>query len=226
MRAGVMSAGLFGITGTTEAVKEREPIPAVVGGPRGWNQDSFATQQIRTLVRQVFQADTIPEIRQVVFSAVDRDTDVSDICQRLGQALASETGKEVVVVTSENQTVHGGPIRMPYGRRDAVHVGGNLWRLVVPRSATSDQSRETLGLLMQNVRREFGFSIFAGSVGTGLECSRMAEFADGLVLVISALRTRRAAARKMLDDLRGARLLGTVLQDREFPVPEKIYRRL
>jgi Mrp family chromosome partitioning ATPase len=56
----------------------------------------------------------------------------------------------------------------------------------------------------------------------------MARLADGLILVLSARHTRRAAARRikqLLDEAR-VQLLGTVLTDREFPIPERIYRRL
>jgi len=56
----------------------------------------------------------------------------------------------------------------------------------------------------------------------------MAQIADGVVLVVSAERTRRAAACKIKEMLEAAqvRLLGAVLSDREFPIPERIYRRL
>jgi Mrp family chromosome partitioning ATPase len=56
----------------------------------------------------------------------------------------------------------------------------------------------------------------------------MAQFADGMILVLSAQRTRRATAIKVKQTLERAnvRLLGSVLSDREFPIPEGIYRRL
>jgi Mrp family chromosome partitioning ATPase len=56
----------------------------------------------------------------------------------------------------------------------------------------------------------------------------MAQFADGIILVLSAKNTRRVTARKVAKTLDGAqaRLLGTVLTDREFPIPERLYRRL
>jgi len=55
-----------------------------------------------------------------------------------------------------------------------------------------------------------------------------AQFADGIILVVSAHRTRRIAARKIKEVLEAAqaRILGTVLSDRIFPIPEGIYRRL
>jgi Mrp family chromosome partitioning ATPase len=56
----------------------------------------------------------------------------------------------------------------------------------------------------------------------------MAEFTDGIVLVLSAQHTRRAAALRIKEKVDEAhvRLLGTVLSDREFPIPQRLYRRL
>jgi Mrp family chromosome partitioning ATPase len=56
----------------------------------------------------------------------------------------------------------------------------------------------------------------------------MAQFADGIILVLSASNTRRVVARKIKEmlDATHARVLGTVLTDRIFPIPERIYRRL
>jgi protein-tyrosine kinase len=48
------------------------------------------------------------------------------------------------------------------------------------------------------------------------------------VLVLEANSTRRVAARKAKQALEAAnvRVLGTVLNNRTFPIPEKIYRLL
>jgi Mrp family chromosome partitioning ATPase len=56
----------------------------------------------------------------------------------------------------------------------------------------------------------------------------MSQFADGIILVLSARYTRRAVARKIKDSLEGkrGRILGIVLSDRVFPIPQAIYRRL
>ncbi len=77
------------------------------------------------------------------------------------------------------------------------------------------------------IRREFEYSILLAESGTQSgQATEMAQAADGMILVLSARYTRRAAARRIkqgFDDA-GVRLLGTVLTDREFPIPEAIYR--
>ncbi len=79
------------------------------------------------------------------------------------------------------------------------------------------------------VRREFDYSILEGPpAGESNEATSMAQFADGIILVLSAGSTRRVVARRIKEMLEAAqaRVLGTVLTDRVFPIPERIYRRL
>ena len=56
----------------------------------------------------------------------------------------------------------------------------------------------------------------------------MGGLCDGIVLVVEANSTRRVAAQKVKERLHAAnaRLLGAVLSDRTFPIPEAIYRKL
>ena len=51
---------------------------------------------------------------------------------------------------------------------------------------------------------------------------------DGIVLVLKANSTRRDIARKALQELRAANLpiLGAILNQRTFPIPDNIYNRL
>jgi protein-tyrosine kinase len=51
---------------------------------------------------------------------------------------------------------------------------------------------------------------------------------DGVVLVLKANSSRREAARQALNEMQSAnvRVLGAVLNQRTFPIPEKIYKRL
>jgi Mrp family chromosome partitioning ATPase len=79
------------------------------------------------------------------------------------------------------------------------------------------------------MRREFEYSIVGEPFpGEWNEATAMARFADGIILVLSAHRTRRIRARTMKNKLEAAQahILGTVLSDRTFPIPEGIYRRL
>ncbi len=56
----------------------------------GWTLESFAEEQIRGLVRQVFLPGWPRPCRQVVFSPVDQGSDIAPICMQVGQTLADE----------------------------------------------------------------------------------------------------------------------------------------
>jgi len=55
-----------------------------------------------------------------------------------------------------------------------------------------------------------------------------AILADGAVLVLKAGHTRRPVARLAIAELEaaGVKILGTVLNQRDYPIPEAIYKRI
>jgi Mrp family chromosome partitioning ATPase len=112
-------------------------------------------------------------------------------------------------------------------RQVASRLRNNLWQL--PNAGQILGASDLLLSYLAQVRREFEYSIVEGPpAGKSHEATMMAQYADGVILVLSAHRTRRVMARKIKQALEGARarILGTVLSDRVFPIPEGIYRRL
>jgi hypothetical protein len=242
MREGIMSAGaLF-----ARATVREQMLPEKKGlrEAEGWNPESFACEQIRGLVRQVFFSNVERPVRQVVFSAPGPETDVKAICRTVGEALALETAGSIGVVgewsqvTQDTETYPAEMNEHPPGHPPAAgstplqqagaRVRGNLW--LVPAGKDGDQGNTAkLHSYLGQVRREFEYSIVEGPpAGESNEATAMAQFADGIILVLSAHRTRRIAARRVKEMLEAAqgRILGTVLSDRMFPIPESIYRRL
>jgi len=234
-----MSAGvLFAQTTARKEVRPAKPSERQAGG---WNPEDFAREQIQGLVRQVFFSNAERPVRQVVFSAVEPETDVRNICRRVGEALALETAETVALAgeypevlqdaetDQEGTTGHRTKDEGAFLRRDATRVRGNLW--LVPGAKKNEERVTTIELhaYLCAVRREFKYSIVAGPPAReSNQATAMARFADGIILVLSAHRTRRNTARKIMEALEAAqaRILGTVLSDRVFPIPERIYRRL
>ncbi len=239
MRAGVMSAGWWGVAETRTPVREQAPPQRRTFISTGkWNPERFAREQIRRLVGQVFRAGA-QATRQVVFSAVDLETDVDAICIRVAEVLAMETQSDVAIVgtrptTGEAEDFQGRADGLPKSgsnlmRQTGIQRGRNLWLLPATEAGNIDGSAASLQAYLQEIRREFEYSIVQGpAAGESNGALAMAQWADGMILVVSAQRTRRAAALKIkqaLDDAH-VRLLGAVLSDREFPIPEGVYRRL
>lgn len=236
MRVAAMRAGVMAFVGSkpaTEAVPirvEARTAPA----KEGWNPQEFAREQMRGLVRQLFQTAQPRPLRQVVLSAVDPQTDSLEICRSVGEVLALETTKDVAVAGAGLESTRAGGLLVSSseiggGLREAGdQVRRNLWHLPLEMTRT-EGGAESLHRYISAMRREFEYSIIAApAAAISSQTMALAQLADGIVLVLSAQHTRRGQARKikaMLEEAQ-ARLLGMVLSDREFPIPERIYRRL
>lgn len=207
-----------------------------------WNPESFAHEQIWGLVRQVFFASLARPIRQIVLTAIESGTDVASICRQIGEALALETSRGVAVVLRSTQncgTETDREITWPGIEgsdapllRTATQLQSNLWMLLQNKILSGGDelvpSRSLNGYLAK-LRREFEYSIVEGPpAGESSQAAALGRSADGIILVLEAHRTRRAAARKVKGTLDAAdvRVLGIVLTGRRFPIPEGIYRRL
>jgi len=114
-------------------------------------------------------------------------------------------------------------------RRMAIPIRTNLWLVQALAEDGGRISDSRWHAHLCELRTGFEYSIVEGPpAGASSEATAMAQLADGIILVLSARRTRRATARCVKERLEAAqaRILGTVLTDRLFPIPESIYRRL
>jgi Mrp family chromosome partitioning ATPase len=111
-------------------------------------------------------------------------------------------------------------------------IGGNLW-FAGPDTLADDRgalpSVDELKLRLTQLRGVFEY-VLIDTPGTSVSgnAAILGRVADAAILVIEANRTRRLTARKAKENLdaAGVRLLGTVLYNRVFPIPDQLYRRL
>jgi hypothetical protein len=229
------------------------PLVIDDNGPRssGWFPNEFAEQQIRTLVRKVFLPGWPKPSRQVVLSAIDPEAYIADICVRVARALAAEISGSVAVVEGnperpELETVFGDdrngstgespawlPVREHFRtlRADSIQISSRVW--LVPWKLFRGEQREgSATAIMRDrfaeLRLDFDYTIMHGPVGSSSEAALLAHLSDGIILVLEAGKTRRLAAQKAKEALHSAnaKLLGTVLSERQFPIPAGIYRKL
>jgi hypothetical protein len=200
-----------------------------------WDADGFAWEQIACLVRRVFFGDGKQSVKQVVFSPAGQNSNVVAICEQVGQALAQEMTGDVAVVVRDHESTDLARFprqaRLASLKSSSLRIGTNLWRIserdFQQRGADSGLGRFWMERLGQ-LKSEFEYAVIHGpTAGASSEAALLAELADGIVLVLGPA-TRRAAVRKVKESLEAgqARILGTVLSDRTFPIPAAIYRRL
>jgi hypothetical protein len=232
MRAAVLSPAGWTLPDERPLADRSKAIPHEHVLAAQWDKDKFAEEQVRGLVRQVFSPALKPAVQQVLFCPVEAETDVLSICRWMVEILAEERMREVALINESQiagQRATGDDTRgCQTGsiRRFGTRIHRNLW-LFPPGCAASDPWKGSVSAYLRQVRQEFEYSIVLAAAPTvSNKALEMATLADGVVLVVSAQRTRRVMALKVRSALSQARLLGTVLSDREFPMPTSIYRRL
>lgn len=204
---------------------------------KGWKPDEFAREQIRGLVRRVFFAGGSSAIRQVVFCAAEPHTDVAPICDKVARALAQETTAQVALLGREEENEDFTIAPIPAEKRSLIkssfnQLASNLWYVTRNRSNVSDKHVGT-GIhwltCLTELRKDFEYAVIEGpAAGVSSEAALLGQVTDGLILVLGAHSTRKATAQKIKQTLEGAqsRILGTVLSERRFPIPDSIYSRL
>jgi succinoglycan biosynthesis transport protein ExoP len=178
--------------------------------------------------------------KQVVFAAVDGYADAGTTCGRVSMTMASRLPGSVCVIEAErndpsleyvlkNGHAHTNVLPGKIARL-AHRIQENLWLLRADEFFEGAiPSLAGLRSRLSELRREFDYTVIhAPAVGACSETGLLGQIADGLILVLDERKTRRATAREakqvLLDT--SVRLLGVVINDRQFPIPEPIYRKL
>jgi Mrp family chromosome partitioning ATPase len=181
--------------------------------------------------------------RVVVFCGVDGEAGSSSICASAGRALGAAGSSSVCLVDANVRTARLSGIlgvdgTKPFfgvsfsAREQCTQVAENLWLAGKNLLADDRGSLKSVGELRQLISQLHGtfeyLLIDAPGINLSADASLLGQIADAVVLVIEADSTRRLSARKAKEtlDAAGVRLLGTVLHNRSFPIPEKLYKRL
>ena len=240
-----MSVDVFRTANLGPVVGEIQNDDVRVFADRGkWNQEEFAHEQIRGLVRQVFFSSVTRPVRQVLFAAAEGSTDITYLCRRVGEALALEVKGSVAVLSQDVRILEenrGKAVNPKVIQEDAVEPSespvkdtarkakGNLWLLTESSKSRNPRVSTELYSRLCALRAEFDYSIVESRLAGGsCEAAALGQLTDGIVLVLAAHKTRRAAALRFKETLETARtrILGSVLCERTFPIPDAIYRRL
>jgi Mrp family chromosome partitioning ATPase len=234
-----------------EIEREREPV-SENGPPRAasvrsitedftTSNDTPESLEMFRLVTTIFLSGQQDSPRQVVFAGVDGDGESSSVCAHAARILSGRTLKLVCVVDAN---VRSARLSHIFGierktsssaksvREQCAQIGPNLW--LAGTDLMSDARGELLPIEELKHRLAQLGDVFEYLLidAPGARASKDAELlalaADAAVLVVEANKTRRTSAAKAKESFEaaGIRLLGTVLNNRSFPIPEKLYRLL
>jgi hypothetical protein len=194
---------------------------------------SLRDEQIQALVEQLFFRPQSGPVRHVGFAAADPSTWTAQLCLEVARILAEEGRYDVGLVDASPDAV---PLQLQLdvaptlGPEDTWPIAPRLW--LVPRqnwlpSSEGQRIPERSFSRLRELTMEFDFAVLCCPSVSWLT-TRIGRACDGLVLVLTANKTRRLVAVQMKDLIRKANapLLGTVLTERRLPVPEGLYRML
>jgi Mrp family chromosome partitioning ATPase len=200
-------------------------------------------QEMSRLVQSMFLSPNGSNPRSVVFCGVDGESGSSFVCADAGRILAAKSSHSICVVDANARSprlpdIFGGNTpTATFGkaasvRERCVQVGKNLWLAEAAVLAGSKgelpPDKELTELLAQlGAEFEYLFIDVAGANVCG-DALVLGQASDAVILIIEAHSTRRLSARKAKEalDAAGVRLLGVVLHNRSFPIPESLYKRL
>jgi Mrp family chromosome partitioning ATPase len=197
-----------------------------------------------SLALRLFQGDGF-QVRSVVFSAVGPRAEPQPLCAWTALELAGGRSVRVCVIDAdfETPTLHDAfGLECGAGLSDALvdarfaldpvglatRVAPTLWFLPAGTrgaAARPHLTSEPFRAMLRKVAATFDCCLVQVALD---DAAIVGESTDGVVLVVQANATPRRAARQAAAQLKAAniRLLGAVLTNRTFPIPEFIYRWL
>jgi polysaccharide biosynthesis transport protein len=232
-----------------EAATAPAPAPTqlATAEPLQFSMESAQLAELSKLVQRIFLLPGGEYNHTVVFTASDSGNGCSWICARVAELLACHVTGTVCVVDANlrNPTMHEQfGVANHHGLADALRMSGSI------RGYVSQLSRRNLALVscgsdlregrnlvtsdrmrarMLELRSEFDYVLIdCPAVGESNEAVSLGTVADGVVLVLKANATRKDRARSAVTDLQNAKvkILGAVLNQRTFPIPDSIYSKL
>lgn len=209
--------------------------------------DPVVREETLKLVQRLFLTSEEVAPKAVVFAPVDTSGECAWLCSVVAKLLAKSVTASVCLVEGNFRTPtlsDNFGVSLDRGLVDSLEQGGsirqfarsigpdNLWLLSAGGTVqdstillNSDRLRDRLAEL----REEFNYLLIntppLTAFADGMALGRMV---DGVVLVLEADTTRREAAVRVTEGLRNSRIpiLGAVLNNRTFPIPAAVYKRL
>lgn len=221
----------------TVATPEPVPVP----------QDTVGIEEVRTLVQRVFllTSDRVP--RTVVFTGTEAGNGCSWISARAAESLACQVSGSVCLVDANLRSpgLHeqfGVPNH--HGLSDALLRNEAMGIFVTPLTprnlslvscgsvvegvqgmVSSNRMRSRL----KELRSMFDYVLVdSGAMSASNDALALGAALDGVILVLKANSSRKETARNAVRDFQAAqiRVLGAVLNQRTFPIPDSIYKKL
>jgi Mrp family chromosome partitioning ATPase len=230
-----------------KGARQFEELKEKQNGNSNAEREVIAREQEMKLVQRVFPeaGNTAPGL--VLFAGLEKDAGCASICARTARILAARGEGRVCAVDANfgAPSLHhsfgienrDGLAEMVLGicpmKSSAKKVEGlDLW--VIPSGGEVSKIRfpevnELMKATLKDLRNSFRYVVLHCSpFRLEIDSNIISRWTDGVVLVLEANSSPRDTARRVKENLETANVsvLGVVLNNRTFPIPEPLYRRL
>jgi len=208
--------------------------------------DGMAREEITKLVHRLFLLTGAQAPRRVVFTSTEPGNGTSWVTARVAEILASQVGRSVCIVdcSLRSPSLHQEfGVENHHGLSDALRGEGpvrnyarqlrrNLWLVSCGASSESAHALLTsdrMRMRISELSNEFDYVLMdVAALNTSNDGVVLGHLVDGVALVLKANSSRRDSTRDLIQLLQASnvRVLGAVLNQRTFPIPERIYSRL
>lgn len=241
---GVAPTFRTGTSTAAENVGARETVDAAQVLPK---VEQEVREEALKLVQRLFLIPQEKSPRAVVFAGIDAHLGSNWLCSVSAKLLARSVPGSVCLVEGNLRSpclIDSLQLDADIGLVDSLRMDDpirvftrqlgpeNLWLL--PAGAPAQDSTVLLNShrmreRVRELRQEFGYLILNAPPLTAFADGMvLGGMADGVVLVLEANSTRREAALRVTENLRTTKVpvLGAVLNNRTFPIPAAVYKRL
>jgi Mrp family chromosome partitioning ATPase len=229
------------------------PVPVAAAVPLSEPQASSLEladeelEEFTKLVQRLFIVPGSESPRSVVFSAPEQGNGCSWVCARVAEVLSRQVAGSVCVIDANlrRPSLHSQfAVENHYGLSDALvrpdpvrsfvtNLGRqNLWMMSCgsnPEAAHNLLTSDRMRLRLSELRAEFDYVLLdVAALSDANDAVLLGCGTEGVVLVLKANASRRESARTAIQELQSAkaRVLGAVLNQRTFPIPETIYNKI
>jgi protein-tyrosine kinase len=227
------------------AAKRWERKERARGTRSGADLEAITREEEIKLVQRVFLGTAADSPRVALFAGLENEVGCASTCARVAELLAARAEGPVCIVDANfprpslheyfgvdnlkglaEATVESGPIQNFVQQIPEP----DLW--LIPSGKAASQLRfpamaDGLRVRIEELRETFRYVVIhSGPLRMETSAMLLSRWTDGVVLVLEANATRKVAARRAKEilDAAGVSVLGVVLNNRTFPIPEAIYR--
>ena len=213
---------------------------------RDAKRKQIAREEEFKLVQRVFLGEG-NSTRVALFAGLEHDGGCASVSIRAAETLATQAAGSVCLVDADFQkpSLHEYfGVANDKGLVEATQKSGpiqefawqlapsNLWFVPSGYGASPShfaKTSEQLRARMEELRNAYRYVVVhSGPLRLHANGMLLSKWTDGVVLILEANATRRETARRIKESLAvaNAKVLGVVLNNRSYPIPEAVYSRL